>query len=152
MNTIPIAKDLLKLQEFWKNHCMEDIYTLNYVFQFLHERVHVKPEVQAVKKSSVSEWHNRFKESSHVEITDEDNAHHFLRYEGCYSLWIHSMRPKSQRNLLCGNNEAVKLCLEKGLNFGPTIWFSTIRMLQLTRNSLSSNFWRKKITEMGHST
>jgi hypothetical protein len=36
--------------------------------------------VEATKKSSVFEWHKWFKESWHVEITNEDNAHHFLRY------------------------------------------------------------------------
>jgi hypothetical protein len=45
--------------------------------------------------------------SSHVEITNEDNAHHFLGYEGYCSLWIHSTRPNSQPSLLCGNTEAV---------------------------------------------
>jgi len=31
-----------------------------------------------MKKSSVSEWHIWFKDSLHVKITNEDNAHHFL--------------------------------------------------------------------------
>jgi hypothetical protein len=31
--------------------------------------------------------------SLHVEITNEDNAHHFLWYQGYCSLWIHSTRP-----------------------------------------------------------
>jgi hypothetical protein len=30
------------------------------------------------KKSSVSEWNKWFKESSHVKITNDNNAYHFL--------------------------------------------------------------------------
>jgi hypothetical protein len=37
---------------------------------------------EAMKKSSVYEWHKWFKESSHAKITNKDNAHHFLQYQG----------------------------------------------------------------------
>jgi hypothetical protein len=41
---------------------------------------------EATKKSSVSEWHKLFKNCrdnvEDVEITNEDNARHFLRYHG----------------------------------------------------------------------
>jgi hypothetical protein len=39
-----------------------------------------------MKKSSVSDWHKRFKESAHVDITHEDNDHHFLQYQRYCSL------------------------------------------------------------------
>jgi len=41
---------------------------------------------EAMKRSSVSELHKWFKVSLHVEITNEDNAHHFLCYQGYCSL------------------------------------------------------------------
>jgi len=42
------------------------------------------------------EWHKWSKERLHVEITNKDNMHHFLRYQGYCSLWLHSTRPNSQ--------------------------------------------------------
>jgi hypothetical protein len=41
---------------------------------------------EAMKKSSASEWHKWFKEGLHIKITNEDNAHHLLQYQGYYSL------------------------------------------------------------------
>jgi len=38
--------------------------------------------VRSCEKQSVFEWHERFKESSNVEITNEENAHQFLLYQG----------------------------------------------------------------------
>jgi hypothetical protein len=92
-------------------------------------------------------------ESSHVEITNEDKAHHFLRYEEYHPLWIHFTKPNSEPSLLCGNTEAVtcSYSMEKGLSFGPVIGFSTMTMLQFTRCSLWSSFWpQKSIIEKEH--
>jgi len=43
-------------------------------------------EGQAMKKSNVYEWYKWLKGSSQVEITNEDDAHHFLRYQVYCSL------------------------------------------------------------------
>jgi hypothetical protein len=74
---------------------------------------------EAMKKSSVFELHKQFKESSHVKITNEDNAHHFLKQ-------LHEAVYREEPEL------------------SPTA-FSTMTMLQLTRCSLSSSFWSKNL-------
>jgi hypothetical protein len=48
-----------------------------------------------------------FIESLHVEIMNDDIAHHFPWCQWRCSLWIHSTRPNSQPSLLCGNIQAV---------------------------------------------
>jgi hypothetical protein len=37
---------------------------------------------EALKMSSIFEWYVPFKESSHIEITNDNHTHHFLRYQG----------------------------------------------------------------------
>jgi hypothetical protein len=64
-------------------------------------------EEEAMKTLSVLEWHKWVKECREIVEDDEENAQHFLRYQGYCSLRIHSIRPNSQPSLLCENIEAV---------------------------------------------
>jgi hypothetical protein len=79
---------------------------------------------------------------------DEDNAHHFcvkgiLHFE--FILQSQTVNQAYYVEVLKWYHEVV---CRRGLNFGP-IGFSTMTMLQLTRHSLSSSFWPKKlITEI----
>jgi len=77
---------------------------------------------EATKKSSVFEWHKRFKEISHFEISNEENTHHFHLYRGYCSLWIHSTRPVNQDyyvEILKPLHEAVHT---KVLVIWPSVW------------------------------
>jgi hypothetical protein len=57
-------------------------------------------------KANVSECHKRFKESSHIKITNEHNAHSFLHIKITVRFECYPTRPDSQLGL-CGNTEAV---------------------------------------------
>jgi hypothetical protein len=51
----------------------------------LHSKAY-RGETVRTANTSIFELHKRFKESSYVEVTNEDITSHFLWYQGCHSL------------------------------------------------------------------
>jgi hypothetical protein len=81
---------------------------------------------------SVLGWHKQFKGISHVEITNEENVHPFE-----FILQGQTTNQDYYVEILKQLHGAVR---KEGLNFGPTIDFSTTTTLNLTSHFLSSSF------------
>jgi len=100
---------------------------------------------EAMKKSSVFEWHKWFKEG-HENVEDDERSGYPRSHrtnenvEKC-RIWciLTHLRIRAMAVQLNLDKETVT-CTEKGPNFGPMIGFSTLTMLQLTRYSLSCSF------------
>jgi hypothetical protein len=82
-------------------------------------------------------------ENYHVEITNEDNVHHLLPFQGQCSILILFTRPKFI--IWKHRSGYVRLCVEKGLKIGPMIGLSTMTTLQVTKFSLLRNFRHKNL-------
>jgi hypothetical protein len=99
---------------------------------------------EAMKKSSVSEWHMWFEEGRENVEDDERSghprSHRTIEYAGKVWNLVHSVSIRGVALQLNLDKETVT-CIERGLNFGPTIVFSTMTLLQLARHSLSNSFW-----------
>jgi hypothetical protein len=80
---------------------------------------------EAVKNTSVLEWNTRLKESSNIEITNEDNAYHFVLYQSYCSLRIHFTFHKaiqSTQLIMCKYwSGYAKLYLEKAWNLAQRL-------------------------------
>jgi len=90
-------------------------------------------------------WHPTAQESLHVEIINDDNAHHFLQYQGYYSLLIHSTRPNSLSSLLCGNIEAVMWSCTKHPPYSPDLALNDFQLFLKIKSVLK--VWRLQDTE-----
>jgi hypothetical protein len=92
---------------------------------------------KAVDKSDIY----KTKRSSYDEITNQDNATTLFRISGIVHF---EFAPQSQSTRLPMQSywwRYVKLCVEAGLNFDPTIGSSTRTTVQVLSCSLSSNSW-----------
>jgi len=90
-------------------------------------------------------------ENSYVEITNKDNAHQFLRYQGYCSLCSHSVRSKQSTKLVkCKYWRGyVKMWVGKLQNFGPTL-DSPLWQSSSTKGAVKQFLDQKSITEMKH--
>jgi len=98
------------------------------------------------EKLSVIEWHKLIKVSSHVEIINEENAHHFLRYQEYCSRCIHSTRPTNRPTDRTHYVEMLKWLREvvrrKRAELLSNDWIFHHDSAP-ANNALSSSFWPK---------
>jgi hypothetical protein len=99
---------------------------------------------EAMKMSSAFELHKRLKEARMSKF--QMKTFLISSFDMKDMLTLNSFHKDKQLiKLIMWKYESghVKLCVEKGLKFGPRIGFSTMTMLLLTRRSLSSSSWPK---------
>jgi hypothetical protein len=107
-----------------------------------------------MKKSSISEWHKRFKEWQENVLIGQDHACVFFRSQGGSSLWSHYAKDKRWINsvfLRCWQGYRT-LFGGKGPNSGLVTGFSTMKIpLHIMRQEFAS-FWLINHYKTGSST
>jgi hypothetical protein len=91
---------------------------------------------EGMKKSSFFEWHIWFQED-HMSKSQIKSM--LITFFDITSNSFHKAKMLAKLIIWKYLSGYVKLCIEKGLNFGLMIGFSTMAMLNLTRHSLSSS-------------